>query len=57
MKEVLKPVLERFEATDTTNLIRAGIVRKELGGMLVYDSYAKMEGCAKLQTYFEENRP
>ena len=31
--------------------------REEMGGILVYDSYAKMKGCEKIEKYFEENTP
>jgi len=33
------------------------LCRMELGGILVYDSYARMVGCPKLQAYYEENPP
>jgi hypothetical protein len=31
--------------------------REEMGGILVYDAYAKMFGCEKIEKYFEENTP
>ena len=31
--------------------------REEMGGILVYDAYAKMKGCEKIEQYFEENVP
>jgi hypothetical protein len=29
--------------------------RMELGGILVYDTYARITGCPKLVKYYEEN--
>ena len=31
--------------------------REEMGGILVYDAYAKMHGCEKIEKYFEQNIP
>lgn len=31
--------------------------REEMGGVLVYDAYARMKGCEKIEKYFEENMP
>ena len=31
------------------------IQREEMGGILVYDAYARMKGCEKIEKYFEEN--
>jgi hypothetical protein len=31
--------------------------REEMGGVLVYDAYARLKGCEKIEKYFEENPP
>lgn len=31
--------------------------KEEMGGILVYDSYAKMKGCAKIEEYFVQHPP
>ena len=35
----------------------AATSKEEMGGVLVYDSYAKMKGCTKIEEYFAQNPP
>ena len=45
------------EADQKPDQSEEDLAREEMGGTLVYDSYARLKGCTKIEQYFAENPP